>query len=231
MPAAKRAIEADAARGDLFLLLTGADGGGPVDVFVGEPVPEDIRSGLASVGRAALVAVPSGALVVGGAEDYRSGRRTVTSDDSLLRIPPGDYALQCYRPVDEEAADGAEDAWAQRVGKEDVRYFDRMNRMGCALGSLTLLLFPALAAPLGWKIALPVTAAAFLAFFHVRERILKRNARYARLAAIVPAARLRQERPVVVFELRALQDRQGWTGGAVRLDGAGDGDRDARDQA
>src|SRR5688572_20003201 len=65
-------LEAEAAEGHLFLLHTGADGGGPVDVYVDADVPVEVLTTLKPLGREFLVAAPSGRLVIGGVEDYRA---------------------------------------------------------------------------------------------------------------------------------------------------------------
>ena len=93
-----KTLEADAVQGHLFLLHTGADGGGPVDLYIDEAVPPDVEGTLERLGGEYLVAVPSGALVVGGVEDYRSAKPGITGADSIVRMPAGDYALRCYRP-------------------------------------------------------------------------------------------------------------------------------------
>jgi hypothetical protein len=83
--------------------------------------------------------------------------------------------------------------------------------------ALTLLLFPILSFPLGWKVALPITAAVFISFFPAREWLLKRNARYQRLDKVVPVFRLQHQDPVFVFELRSIRDRAALRGGSVSL--------------
>ena len=39
-------LDRDAQKGHLFVLHTGADGGGPVDVYIDEPVPDETLSSL-----------------------------------------------------------------------------------------------------------------------------------------------------------------------------------------
>jgi hypothetical protein len=210
-------LEADAAEGHLFLLHTGADGGGPIDLYIDEAIPSDIYQRLVPLGGEFLLALPSGALVVGGAEDYRLAEPKITGPNSVLTVPAGDYSLRCYTAKDEEQSPRSENELKRLVGTADLEYYDRVNSSGCLFGALTLLLFPILSFPLGWKVALPITAAVFISFFPAREWLLKRNARYQRLDKVVPVFRLQHQDPVFVFELRSIRDRAALRGGSVSL--------------
>ena len=211
------ALEADAAAGHLFLLRTGADGGGAIDLYIDEAIPAEMQQRLAREGGEFLLAIPSGQLVVGGAEDYRSAEPRITGPDSCVAVPAGDYSLRCYRLEDEEQDAGSEKELGRLVGKADLAYYDHTNRIGCVGGLLTLLLFPLLSFLLGWKFALPLTAVAFLSYFPVREWLLKRNARYQRLHKIVPVFRIKNPDPSFVFELRPIRDGARPRGGSVSL--------------
>jgi len=211
-----QSLERDAGAGHLFLVHTGADGGGPVDVYVDEPIPADERERLVPLEGAFLLAVPTGALVVGGVEHYRSSTRPTMERHDSITVPPGDYLLRCYRQQNEELAPRSERELEKMVGRSDLRYYDRLNNLGCLTGGLTLLLFPTLVFPLGWRLALLITVIVFLAYFPILEQLRKRDPRYRRLHAIVPEFRIRHADPVWVFELRALGDRSGHRGGSVR---------------
>src|SRR5512133_1821196 len=63
---------ADAEQGHIFVLHTGADGGGPVDVYIDEPVPADVMQRLTPIGDELVLALPSGTLIVDGVEHYRA---------------------------------------------------------------------------------------------------------------------------------------------------------------
>jgi hypothetical protein len=209
-------LEADAAQGRLFLLHTGADGGGPIDVYVDEAVPREVQERLVPMrDREFLLAVPSGALVVGGVEYYRSPQARITDDNSTVAVPAGDYAVRCYAAKDEEQSPRSEEELRKLVGDADLQYYDRINRTGCIVGALTLLLFPMLSFPLGWKLALPITAVVFLSFFPVLAWLLKRNVRYQRLHRVVPVFRLQNQDPTYVFALRVVRDRTGLKGGSL----------------
>lgn len=210
-------LEADAAEGHLFLLRTGADGGGAIDLYIDEAVPAEVQQRLAREGGEFLLALPSGRLVIGGAEDYRSAEPKNTGPDSCVTVPAGDYALRCYRLEDEEQEPGSEKELRRLVGSADLAYYDRANRTGCLGGLLTLLVFPLLSFTLGWKIALPLTAIAFLSYFPIREWFLKRDARYQRLHKVVPLFRIRHPDPTFVFELRPIRDGARPSGGSVSL--------------
>ncbi len=43
-------LDADATQGHVFVLHTGADGGGPVDVYVDEPIPAEVMARLTPLG-------------------------------------------------------------------------------------------------------------------------------------------------------------------------------------
>lgn len=210
-------LDAEAAEGHLFLFRTGADGGGPVDVYIDEAIPGEVQERLVSSGGEFLLAIPSGALVVSGAEEYRSGKPGITGPQSSVTVPAGDYALRCYGLKDDELAPRSEEDLRKLVGSADLKYYDRANSRGCLGGALTLLLFPVLSFPFGWKVALVITAVVFLGFFPAREWLLKRNARYQRLHNVVPVFRLKNQDPTLVLALRPIRDRAGLKGGSVSL--------------
>lgn len=210
-------LEKETEDGRLFLIHTGSDGGGPVDLYIDEEIPAEIQARLRPVEGAFLLAVPSGKLLVGGAEDYRAEKTKITGQNSIVAVHSGDYAVRCYTPMDEAQPARSEEALRDLVGGAELAYYDRTNRKGCMRSMLTFLLFPVLIYPLGWKLALPATVVAFIASFHLREWMLKRNPRYQHLHDIVPAFRLQHEVPMLVFHLRTLKDRAGLKGGSVSL--------------
>jgi hypothetical protein len=201
-----KTLERDASEGLLFLIHTGGDGGGPMDVYIDETAPPAVRARIKLIAENARLSVPTGTLIVGGVEDYRSDESRLTGPGSVIQLPAGDYALRCFVPKDPEQEPSAEQRLREVVPVDDINYYDRINSRGCAAGALTLLLFPILAVAIDWRIALAITAAVFLSFFPLRERILKRNARYQRLNAIIPRTRLEQADPTFVLELTRLTD-------------------------
>jgi hypothetical protein len=201
-----KALERDASEGRLFLIHTGGDGGGPVDVYIDESAPPSVRARIKLVAEHALLPVPSGALIVGGVEDYRSDQPRITGPGSVIQIPAGDYALRCFVPNDPEQESSAEQRLREVVSVDDIKHYDRINNRGCAAGALTLLLFPLLAVVIDWRIALAITAVVFLSFFPVLAWSLKRNARYQRLNDIIPRARIEQADPTFVLELTRLTE-------------------------
>ena len=211
-------LDAEADRGHLFVLHTGADGGGPVDVYIDEPPPTAALDRLTPLEGEFILALPSGTLVVDGVEYYRGKKPDSRRADRTTSVQPGDYVLRCYTAKDEEqAAIQVERNLAAAVGAGDLRYFERVNRAGCITGLLLLLLFPILAPFVGPKWAFTVMVVVVLAFFQVRERILKRNTRFAQLGERIMAFRLNQQEPTFVLELRRVEDRRGLTGGSVSV--------------
>ena len=213
----RTALELDAAAGHVFGLELGGDGGGPVDIYVDEALPGAELAALRPVPGTYLLAVPTGALVVGGGEDYRASEPVNTSDRSVVRIPPGDYAIRGFVPGDPEREAPSEDALRALVGPGELEWYDARNRAGCAIGVLLLLLFPLLLIPFSWMVALPVTIVAFVGWFPLRARLLKRSARYQRLHAIIPAYRQRTEPAWLVLELRRVTEREGLRGGIASM--------------
>jgi hypothetical protein len=100
------ALESDAFQGHLFLIHTGADVGGPIDVYIDETAPPAVHARIKPIAERARLSLPSGSLVVGGVEDYRS--TPVRSLASVINVPPGDYAVRCFVPTnpEQEPVDG-----------------------------------------------------------------------------------------------------------------------------
>lgn len=215
-------LQEDVQSGQLFLIHTGADGGGPIDVYIDEPVPESALKQARRGDGEFLIRAPTGRLVVGGAEDYRSSRPRITDERSIVALPAGDYRLRCYA--------GTEEEWAPKVlsrtelevllGTEDYRYWRKLENTGLA-GYHCLFLFPLLVFPVGWKIALGIALAITVAWFYIRERFfLKRNARYLRIDKVVNAALKREQQaapPTFVLELARLPPGSNLKGGEIRL--------------
>lgn len=213
------ALDADAAQGHLFVLDIGAEGAVPVDVYIDEPVPNDSTSRLTSVGDALVLAIPSGQLVVDGVEYYRSKKPDAARASRAITVPAGDYLLHCYTPRDEAQgpAPGPAHDLEAIVGKDDLRYYERMTRSGCLVGLVLLLIFPIVGPLAGWRIAFATTVVAVIGFFYGREWILRRNARFARIREAITAHRLGAQEPAFVLELRRIEDRAGGTAGSASL--------------
>src|SRR4051794_17359330 len=87
-------LQQDATAGHVFFINTGGDGDGPVHVYLDQQIPDDECRYARPLGKEYLLRVPSGKLIVGGMEDYRSGKPPrITGPDSAVNIPPGDYRL------------------------------------------------------------------------------------------------------------------------------------------
>jgi len=212
-------LDADAEQGHLFVLHTGADGGGPVDVYVDEPVPADIRERLTPIGDELVLAIPSGKLIVDGVEYYRARKANAARAERAVTVPAGDYLLRCYAPEDDEqeAEPRSEQELEAIVGKDELRYYERVTRSGCVIGLLVLFSFPVLGPFIGWRTAFITTVVGVVGFFNVREWLLRRNARFNRLREAVTAFRLGRQEPTFVLELRRIEDRAGRSGGSVSL--------------
>ena len=198
-------LDADAAAGHVFVLH--ADGGGPVDVYIDEPVPDDVVRRLTTVGEPCVLALPSGTLDVDGAEHYRARKPDAGRSSRAVSVPAGDYVLRCYAPSDEVAGvtpSVPRDVEAA-VSADDLRYYERVTRTGCLTGLLLPLLFPLLLPFFGWKGGIAATIVVVIGYFSIREHLLRRNARFARLRATVNAFRLQHQEPAFVLELRRTE--------------------------
>lgn len=213
-------LDADANAGHIFVLHTGADGGGPIDAYIDEPIPPDTLERLTPLGDTFVLALPSGMLMVDGAEYYRPKKPATARSTQVVNVPAGDYMLRCYGPKEDEAQEAPTEARSEQdletlVGRDELRYYERVTRGGCLIGFLLLLLLPILWPIVGLKIAFAVTVVAVVGYFNVREWMLRRNARFTRLRETIGAFRRGHEPPTFVLELRPIQGRAGLTGGSV----------------
>ena len=197
-------LDADADAGHLFVLHTRADGGGHVDVYVDEPIPSEVMARLTAQGDEFVLALPSGSLMVDGVEHYRARKPDAAASDRAVHVPAGDYGLRCYAAEDEEEAPRSARDLETILGKDDVRYYDRITRGGCLIGALLLLLIPALWPFFGPKVAVATSIVVVVAYFNVREWVLRRNARFVRLRETITAFRLQRQAPTFVLELRRM---------------------------
>jgi hypothetical protein len=210
-------LEQEAASGHLFLIHTGADGGGPVDVVVDEPISPEELGRLQPVEGLRRLSVSSGMLRVAGVESYRAPN-PVPAGVGEIAIPSGDYAISAFVPLDPEGEAPSESALRQQVGANELRRYDRINLAvvmgGFAAPSLALLL---LVPSMGWKVAVAAAVAIFLAWFPATQWILRRSPSYTRLHATAVEFRLRQGPPAIVLSLRRLGPEEKVAGGSVSI--------------
>jgi hypothetical protein len=88
-------LDQDATEGRLFFIRTGADWGGPIDVYIDADVPENVQMKFKAMDREFLLSAPTGRLIIGGVEDYRSGKECDSKGSDITEISPGDYSLRC----------------------------------------------------------------------------------------------------------------------------------------
>lgn len=216
-----RVLEADCTAGNLFLLRTGADGGGPVDVYVDSAVPVDVRKQCRASKREFLISVPSGRLVVGGIEAYRTGQSKLTAADRVVEVPGGNYALRCLVPKGEVHFDPPTRAeLVAKVGVEDFRYHRRIQTLALTAYFGVPLLFVILIFVLGWKLALIIASVVGLICYGL-VRLISGNERFRRVGrAENELWRQAHQRglPTLIFELRRVQDSAGVFGGSLHLD-------------
>src|SRR5690242_19656674 len=118
-------LHEDSQAGHLFLIHTGADGGGPIDIHIDEAFPEVTLKQTRPADGEFLIRVPTGRLVVGGAEDYRSPKPRITDERSVVVLPAGDYRLRCRIRTEDEWVPKAlsRGELEKLLGAEDYRYW------------------------------------------------------------------------------------------------------------
>jgi hypothetical protein len=217
---AQTVMQAEAVSARAFVIETGSDGGGDVEIYVDESPPQNAYGGLERCGAEHLLHLPSGQLMVGGAEDYRRSPVRITSAQSIVQVPPGDYAVSCYVPEDDEATGVESRKIAALVGEEDYTYYKRMIRRS-TYGYLLCLLFFVVRPAWGWKVALGATLAVVLVYFWIQEKwILARNTRYQSILRRVNESFRKaqaESAPVLILMLQRVTDDTGLGGGVVRL--------------
>jgi len=217
-------LEDDAAEGHLFLIHTGADCGGPIDVYVDAEVPDAVRNAARLLDGEFLIRVPTGRLVVGGVEDYRSAKPRITGENSIVSIPSGDYRLRCYvGETDEESGPSLSEVEARAISAEDRAYYHGLGRRDnwrAVFIALPILLFPALWPWLGWKIALAVMLGVLVPWSHWLDRRWKRqpvDERWKRINQALQDALLASQSPMFILELHHVTETAGLKGGSVRV--------------
>lgn len=217
--ARKQALQADATNGVLFIIDTGADGNDTIDFYFEESPPPDLIRNFRQVGEERLLVIASGRINVDGLEYYRTPLETA-SMSNLVELPAGDYGITCWVNTDEEIPAGpSEEALRAAIGEADRHYYRQRNRH-TGLGCLGILLFPVLWPSLGWKWSLALACVVVLGWFHVREWWLKRDTRYQ--TALQKHQELMGKHATdgpatMILVLRRLTDRDGLTGGSVRV--------------
>jgi len=206
-------LESEAANGDLLLIHTGADGGGPVDVFVDEPIPPEELARLQPIEGLRRLSVPSGVLRIGGAEYYRVPKPMARP--GVVTIPSGDYAMSVFVPLDEEAEPPSEAALRKRVGADELRRYDRINQ-GIVYGAFAAFVLALVGlAPFIGRLAFVAAVVVLLAWFPVANWLTHRSRSYMRLHEIAVDFRLRQASPSLVLTLRRLRPGETLAGGSV----------------
>lgn len=210
------ALAKEVESGDLFLIRTGASGGGPVDVYVDEAIAAPDLARLRPVDGEYFLAVPSGELVVAGTEDYRAPKPSGTA--GKVAVTPGDYAVRCFAPRDSESPPASEAELQRLVGTDAVKRYDRINLAIVMSGFLVpALTFAGLMKPYGWKVALPASIFAFIGYIPLVQLGVRKSGAYTRLHEVVNDFRIRNQDATMVLVLRRLAERGSLAGGAVSL--------------
>lgn len=218
----KEILSTDAEQGHIFLLRLGGDWGGPIDVYVDSSMESRIKRKLKELPGEFLLSAPSGRVIVGGAEDYRSSETKITSESSVVSLQPGQYGLKCYMLKSDsgEIPDTpSPEVIETAVGKESYAYYQSRNRWSTR-GFWLFLLFLPCTFWFGWIVGIVATLGIVLAFFHLVEWYLKRDPKYVEIdKAVVAAIVESQEKmpPSFAIKLRRLKDGHGIQGGHLDL--------------
>lgn len=189
-------------QGEACIVRLGGDSSGPVEVFVDEAPPPAMLAETTPIGDRQAIVVRSGEIVIDGVE-YFGANLGRPRADARCRVPNGTFLADMRITKDEDTLpEPASEAEVRRiVGAAEVDYYDRTNRNGLLVGLGTWLLFPVLLFLVPWYAALGGTVIAFIGYFHVRERILKGNARYQSAAGKITPLRNAGQRPLFVVQL------------------------------
>jgi len=182
-------LNGDSAAGRLFLMELGADWSGTVDVYVNREIEPEVMHQMRQVPDEFLVAIPSGRIVVGGVEDYRSAEAQITSESSVVAVNPGDYGLKCF--VQSEAAevpDAPEPEELERaVGSDLFACYQKWSQRARKGFWLLLLFFP-ITYWSGWITGIIATIVLVFGYFHLIEWLQKQDPKYVEANAAVEEA-------------------------------------------
>lgn len=225
MTQASDLLDADANSGKLFLMELGADWGGGAEVYVNEEVEPEFQSQLRQVGDECLVSLPSGRMIVGGVEDYRSAEQSITSAASVVPVAPGDYGIRCFLRAEEEgevpdASDPKEVEAA--MGSELYAHYQKWNRRS-TWGLWLLLLFIPITYWIGWIVGAVATIAIVVAYFHLSERLQRRDASYVEASKIYESMLRSHDAsspPIIVLVVRGPLENHQLAGGRIDISGA-----------
>ncbi|BBO31759.1 hypothetical protein [Lacipirellula parvula] len=204
------ALESEAKAARLFFVETGGDGGHLTDVYVDEQPSSDCLSLYSPVEREFLIESPSGRLIAGGIEDFVSSEKQITSEEDVIAVAPGIYALKIHQLVEDKLNDRVREC----VGAEDYAYFVHKTTpsywgfllFGIALISLLARL---------WLISIAMLAL-WIVYMVIRSRSRKADKRFRDINNRVEA--LDKQFPPFIYVLRRLASPADITGGWHRLE-------------
>jgi hypothetical protein len=201
-PSSGGTIDEAVRRGHACILRMEGDCGGAVDIFVDQDLPADVLADTTPFGDEQTIVIHSGEVTVDGIE-YFDAEKAAPQNRQVCRLPNGTYRATVRRigNEDELPEPQSEKEIRRVVGAANVEYYDRIHRNGCLLAASTLLLFPALLFVTRWYIAGPIALAVFVGYFHVQERVLRKNSRYQVLHERITKMRLAGARPLLAIQL------------------------------
>ncbi len=213
----------DSRQGNLFLLQLGGDWGGAIDVYVDAELEPELRAKMMKLPGKFLLSAPSGRLIVGGAEDYRSQVAQITSEASIVDLAPGDYALEAYALLPNEEGEihdaPPDEVFESLVGAENYAYY-QTRLVRTLRGFWLFLLFIPITYLYGWIAGLVASLAIVLGYFSVNDWLLKRDPRYMEMEEAMEA-KMQEARdkmpPIFAFTLTSRKEAEEMTGGILDM--------------
>ncbi|GMU11524.1 hypothetical protein [Corallococcus caeni] len=135
LPATKRsiggkALEASAARGEVLVIDTSADGSYILQIHVDEPFVPAPGQRFDTVGNELGLHLGSGTALAGGCEDFRNPRPQITSAEDRLHVEPSWYRVRVHlnQTEDPEEEQRAHEEASRALSSEELTRYGRLGK-------------------------------------------------------------------------------------------------------
>ena len=196
-------LDADARDGKLIYINTYSDGGYPMGIVADRAaLPSGVLDGYDAVDRALFIHTPTGRLVVGGLEDYRSSKPQITSEKDVFEVDPGIYQASAYQLIDDE--ERIIDELKRQVGEDEYEYYST-RPTGCLAASF---LIPAgLVASVFWSWwAMLIAFVLSIGYAAYRTKANTQDERFMAVKSV--ADEWDAAHPVILFVLEKVEEMQ-----------------------
>lgn len=196
-------LEADARDGKLIFINTYSDGGYPMGIVTDRAdLPSGILDWYDAVDRALFINTPTGRLVVGGLEDYRSSKPRITSEKDVFEVDPGIYQAFAYQLIGDE--ERIIDEVKRQVGDDEYEYYST-RPTGCLTASL--LIAAGLIVSFFWSWwSLLIAVVLSIAFAAYRTRANTQDERFMAVKRV--SDEWDAAHPVILFVLEKVEEMQ-----------------------